>query len=176
MQRGWLPTGLLALLCLGAVACAASRDVGQSSQPLGYPPPGYPHHVGSTALEFFWRCAQPEPRLLQVEGVAVNISGGAPARFLKLELAGADVQGRYVASAIFETPAPEIWPGDSQPFRLALRTTGTEVRFDLFYEYGYEAERDVRLLAATGNTPFRLAEGLRNIVRDACSPTQHLTR
>ncbi len=174
--REWCLKNLFVLLCLGAVACSAPRGAGLASQPLVYPPPGYPHHAGSTALEFFWRCNQPEPRLLQVEGVAINVKGGLEARFLKLELAGVEAQGRYVASATFESPNLQIGLGESQPFRFALRTTGTEARFDLFYEYGFQTEEDVRLLAPVKPVSFLVAEGVRSMVRDACSPTQHLTR
>ena len=155
-----------------AAAHPADRSLGQRP----YPPPGYTHHVGSSALELFWNCNRPEPNLLRIDGVAVNRISGGDVHFLKFEAAGIGSREREVSSAKFDSPNIQISIGQSEPFRLDLQTTGQEVRFDLFYEYGFHSENEISLLAAAGEPPRFLAQGTRNIVRDACSATLHLAR
>jgi hypothetical protein len=168
--------GVLVLLGMGLFACTSAKMGGQSGWGLPYPPPGYAHHVGSHALELFWNCTRPEPNVLRMDGVAANPFSGADVLFLKFELAGVDAQGREVSSAHFESPNIQIWMDESAAFRLDLPTTGQEVRVDLFYEYGFHMDDEISLLAAVGDVPLLLAQGARNVVRDACSDTQHLAR
>lgn len=54
----------------------------------------------------------------------------------------------------------------SSPFRLAVRTTGSEARVDLYYQYRHRAD-DSGLPARFGDT-FQ-----RSYVRDACRPDAH---
>jgi hypothetical protein len=181
--------GLLALLSMGLFACASDGVGGAAGWQMPYPPTGYAHHIGSNPLDLYWNCARPGPSVLQMDGLAVNALGDAEVLFLKIELAGVNARGLDVSSAKFESPNIQIWMRESQPFRMDLPTTGAEVRFDLYYEYGYHGGGEGTdtprgflpdgrgaLLAAAGNFPILLAQGTRNVVRDACSPTQHLAR
>ncbi len=180
--------GVLALLSLGLAACTAVGVGGSSEWKVPYPPPGYAHRVGSSPLELFWNCARPGTNLLQVDGLAVNQLGDADVRSLKIELTGVNAQGADVSSATFESPNLQISTGESQPFRMDLHTTGAEMRFDMYYEYGYANGSEGRfiegsfqegrsiLLAAAGDFPLLLAQNTRSVVRDVCSPTQHLAR
>jgi hypothetical protein len=79
----------------------------------------------------------------------------------------------------------------STPFQLALRPTGREARFDLFYQYQFQEPGDsgsasqnaalpsgappVRLVSST---PFLLAQAppIRFMVWDVCSETMHRAR
>ncbi len=81
---------------------------------------------------------------------------------MELNLVGVDSQGGTVSQAATSLPDIAPWINQISPFHMRLQTVGSEVRFDLYYQY------------YPGTPRFGLAQ--RNFVRDACSPTQHLAR
>jgi hypothetical protein len=95
-------------------------------------------------------------------------------RDLQFELAGVDSGDRVVSEARAVPPDFALGINRTSPFQLTLRTTGTEVRFDLYY--GYRAQGGVRSSVAgpavTGAT--RLAQSQSwFMARDVCSDTPH---
>ncbi len=193
MKRIWRNrAGLLVLLGVGLAACAAEGGLAlRTTPPTPYPPPGFAHKVSSPAVELFWNCTRPAPDTLLLEGVAFNPWSGADIRFLEFDLVGVDARGATVTEA--SAAARDLIFGmmGSTPFQLALRPTGSETRFDLFYQYQYQEPGDsgggqpnaalptgappVRLVSST---PFLLAQAppIRFMVWDVCSETMHRAR
>jgi putative hemolysin len=164
MPARWLLKTQLWYLMAMALSLSACSTAGTSRVlglgPGSYPPAVYTHRVGSANVDIYWNCAQPEPGVLEMDGVVWN-TGGRTVNFMKLNLVGADSHGGTVSQAT--TSLPDIALGINQisPFHMRVRTVGSEVRFDLYYEY-------------YPGTEFGFSH--RNFVRDACSPTQHLVR
>ena len=101
----------------------------------------------------------------------------APLGYLELNLVGVDAQGRQTAEAAAEARDIQIFTNQQSPFQLDLRPAGTEVRFDLYYQYRFSQEYDTAMLAGPPVAGPRLfARTNSALVRDACSPTQHLAR
>jgi hypothetical protein len=172
-------TGLLVLLGMGLWGCAAGGTLlfpAMASTP--YPPPGYAHRVESSHVALYWNCTQPEPGLLQLAGRAFNPWSDQPVRFLELELVGVDDREHTVSGAKAEAADLQIYTNQSTPFQLDLRTAGTEVRFDLYYQYRFQDRGHNAIVA--GPVPggsFRLAQQtIRSLARDVCSETQHRWR
>jgi hypothetical protein len=183
--------GFLVLLVISLAACATEGGPWLPfAEPTPYPPPGFAHEVSSPAVRLFWNCTRPAPGTLRLEGMAFNPWSGAEIRFLEFDLVGVDSRGYTVTAT--SAAARDLIFGmmGSTPFQLELRTTGSEVRFDLFYQYRYQEPGDsgggehqaslstgapsVRLVSST---PFLLAQATqRFMVRDACSETMHRAR
>ncbi len=173
--RNGIRAGLVPLLLLGLSACAADGSFKLAMPPpVPYPPKGYTHMVGTAATVLYWNCTQPEAGMLRVEGTAFNPWGDAPIRYLEFELAGVDKQDSTVAEATAEARNSEIMTNQSSPFAVELRTTGREVRYDLYYQFQYPGGRSPMLSGPVVAGAFPRFHGIRFLVRDACSPTQHL--
>ncbi len=154
----------MAIVSLGlvAVGCAVSQP------PAAEAPVVFDHRVSDSHVEVYWTCSQPEPGVLQVDGVVRSPwTGGI--RFADVELVGVDARGYAVASVKAPVRDVLLHTNGSSPFQALLRTTGREARADLYYEYYRPAERD----SGFGFGLQRSEEFERSFVRDACEPTQH---
>jgi len=194
MKRIWLNrAGLLVLLGVSLAACAEEGGLAlrTTSPTTPYPPPGFAHEASSPAVQLFWNCTRPAPDTLLLDGVAFNPWSGADIRFLEFNLVGVDSRGYTVTEA--KAAARDLILGmmGSTPFQLALRPTGSETRFDLFYQYEFQEPGDtgsasqnaalptgappVRLVSSA---PFLLAQAppIRFMVWNVCSETMHRAR
>lgn len=171
--------GLLVLLGMGLWGCAAGGTMPfPAMASASYPPPDYAHRVESSAVALYWNCAQPEPGHLQMAGVAFNPWSSQPVRFLEFDLVGVDDHEGTVSGAKAEARDLQIFTNQSTPFQLDLRTAGTEVRFDLYYQYIFQ-DRGHGVVVSGPLPPgsFHLVQQTnRFLVRDACSETQHRWR
>ncbi len=114
---------------------------------------------------------------MRLEGTARNPWYSQDVRFLEFDLFGVDQDDRSVSSA--HAAAPNFMLGTNQitRFALVLRTTGREARYDLVYRYRFNEMEEMSARLAGPLTHLRLAQSLvQNVVRDACSDTQHLAR
>lgn len=172
----------LALACalgIALSACTADQSLrGPATEVTPYPPPGYTHTIQSSHVALYWNCARPEAGSLQVSGLAFNPWSGQPIRFLELELVGVSSGERTVSEVGTKARDIEILTSQSTPFQLTLRTAGTESRFDLYYRYNFQDDRDDRRQASLAwDGPILLAQSQKQFrVRDACSETLHRVR
>ncbi len=172
----------LALVCaLGAAltACAMDQSPGGLATPATpYPPPGYTHTVQSSHVALYWNCTRPDAGSVQVSGLAFNPWSGQPIRFLELELVGVSSGERTASEVGTKAPDIELLTNQSTPFQLTLRTTGAETRFDLYYRYIFQDDRDDRRQASLAwDGPALFAQPQKQFrVRDACSETLHRVR
>ena len=179
MRREWrLRLGLGVLLVCALVGCAA--DAMHSSSMIGaepYPPPGLPHRVASSHVELYWKCEHHGSGTLRVEGMARNPWSPQEVRFLEFDLVGVDRAGRAVSQAHADAPNFLLGTNQVTRFQLALRTTGGEVRYDLFYQYRFQELEEMAALPAGPPMRLRVAQSsVRFMIRDACGDTQHLAR
>ena len=177
-RNRWIQLGLLAFLGSGLVACGSEGGPGvPGSTPEAFPPTGYAHQRETEAVDLYWNCTQPAPDRLLLQGVAVN-SVAPEVRYLELTVVGVDAHGATVSEATGAARKSVIGTRQSAPIEMELRTTGREVRFDLFFQYqapgqsgGEKSELpagapEVRLVATH---PFLLAQTLtRLMLRDIC--------
>ena len=184
----WMHGGLLASLALSFAACATSGGPGLpgvSSTP--YPPPEYAHRIGSSALELFWNCTRLEANALALEGLVFNPRTASGIRDLEFSLVGVDRRGVTLTETNGVPQSPLVGTMQASNFQLILRLTGNEARFDLYYRYYYNEPGDPTFSVwPSGRPPVqRVASGplLKaqmannfNMVRDACSETQHRAR
>jgi len=176
MARQWvreMGTGSVLLLAIGLAACAAA-----GREPVAYPPPGLGHRVASPHLELFWHCIRPEPARLRLEGVAVNRWSAQEVRFLEFELVGMDAHEHTVSQATGAAQDFLLRPGQTTPFQLELQPVGSEVRFDLYYQYQAPTRDDDAVISqVVSSRLFLLAQQTnRFLARDACSESQHRAR
>ena len=163
---------LLVGVAMGVTACTAVNTPG-----TGVTPEVFMHRTANSELVLLWNCLQPASGGLRVEGVAHSPWQAQPIRFLELQLVGVDAQNRQTAEAAGKARDVQIFTNQRSPFQLDLRTVGTEARVDLFYQYLFSYEYDTAMVAGPPMVGPRLyAQTRTNMVRDACSPTQHLAR
>ncbi len=163
---------LLLLVAMGVTSCAGLDTAG-----TGAPPDAFLHRAANSEVVLLWNCLRPASGVLRVEGVARNPWQAQPIRYLEVEVVGLDAQGRQTAEAAGKVRDIQLFTNQQSPFQLDLRTSGAEVRFDLYYQYLFNAEWDNALLAGPPMVgQRRYAQTRTNMVRDACSPTQHLAR
>ncbi len=169
---------LVAVGVLGLVGCAAGTGVGlpvphgtaESAAP-------YAHRASTSDVVLYWNCIGPGPELLRLEGIAQNPWPDKPIVSLRFELAGVDAKGHEVSEARAEARDSQLSANRSTPFGLDLRTSGREVRFDLFFQYYLTPnELDARLAGAPVPLPRLRADTTRNLIRDVCGEAQHLAR
>ena len=170
--------GLLILLGMGLAGCAEDGTIHfppMASTP--YPPHEYAHRVETSHVALYWNCNQPEPGVLRLEGLAFNPWSNQPIKFLEFDLVGVNDRERTVSDAKADARDIQIFTNQSTPFHLDLRTAGTEVRFDLYYQYRAQDGRDNFIAGPMPSGSYRLAQQLnRFMARDVCSPTQHIWR
>jgi hypothetical protein len=123
-----------------------------------YPQAAYSQRVGTTDVTVYWNCTR-EATQVRFDGVVQNVRGG-PVKFVELELAGTDARGRYISEARTALKDVLLQPTRIAPFVIELRPTGSESRFDLFYQYQVDA-----VMSGDERPRFRAL--------DVCSPTQH---
>jgi hypothetical protein len=167
----------VAALAMCLVGCAAMESPEKSALPTE-PPEPFAHRVATSEVVLLWNCLQPEPGLVRVVGEALNPWQAQPIGFLEVQLVGVDAQDRQMAQATGRARDIQILTNQRSPFQLDLWTTGTEVRFDLYYRYQFHDEWDTsaRLAGPARIGPQRLAQTQTQLARDICSPTQHLAR
>lgn len=172
MTRTSLRVMLAAFLALALGACTLP-----AGRPSPYPPDTYAHRVASSHVVLYWNCVRPEPGILRLEGVAQNPWSPQEVRFLELELVGMNSQEQSVSHARGEAQDILIRTNQISPFRMELRPAGSEVRFDLYYEYRFQdVEMQGRLAGPLLGAPRLLAQTQRFLARDACSESQHRAR
>jgi hypothetical protein len=86
-------------------------------------------------LYVYWDCSKQAPGLLQVEGVAVQPHYPAPVQDLKFRLEGVDGRGNVVSKGEATAQDYMMHQMEQNPFRLVVRTVGTEARYNLTYTY-----------------------------------------
>jgi hypothetical protein len=178
-ERWCIRVAVLLALGLALSACAADgtyKPLANTSTP--YPPSGYTHTVQSSHVVLYWNCTQPEAGVLRLDGVAFNPWMSAPVQYLELEMEGVDAAAGSVSEGKAAARDIQIDTNRSSPFQIDLRTTGKEVRYDLYYQYRMNEGEGKRMDASLDwDGPVLFAQQNRRFsVRDACSDTQHLVR
>jgi hypothetical protein len=155
MRRG---VRLLAMMVVGLSACAQP-----GTQPPLYPPAVFEHRVSAASVSVFWNCTQPEPNLLQVDGVVQNI-GESQVQFAEVEVVGVNAKDQTVSHARGAVRDILLQINQTSPFSIQLRTLGDEARFDMYYWYYVRRGPGI---AGGGQ------QRVQNMARDICSPAQH---
>jgi hypothetical protein len=115
--------------------------------------------------------------------MAVNPWGDQPVRFLEFTLVGVDANEHSVSWTKGEAQSILLRTMQSTPFELDLTPTGSEVRYDLYYEYLFQDSSSDRLMGkvswdgspVAANRPLLLAMKQTFMARDVCSDSQHRT-
>ena len=163
---------LLVVIAMGLASCVAVDTAG-----TGAPPEALAHHTANSEVVLLWNCLQPASSVLRVEGLARSPWQAQPIRYLEVQVVGVNAQGRQTAEAAWKARDIQLFTNQQSPFQLELRTAGSEVRFDLYYQYLFNQEYDTTMLVGPAMVGRRLyAQTKTNMVRDACSATQHLAR
>ena len=163
---------LVVVVAMGVTSCVAVDTAGP-----GVPPEGFTHRAANSDVVLFWNCLEPTAGVLRVDGVARSPWQAQPIRYLEFQVVGLDAQGRKTAEVAGKAQDIQIFTTQQSRFQLDLRTGGAEVRFDLYYQYLFNQEYDSLLLAGPPMVGPRLyAQTRTNVVRDVCSPNQHLAR
>jgi hypothetical protein len=159
-------------LVLGLMSCVSAPVPGAG--PL-ISPDAFAHRTSSPHAVLYWSCGRTEPGTLQVDGIAQ--SPWSEVQSLEFELVGVDNRERIVSETKGKAQDATIRTNQTSQFQLTLRTVGSEVRFDLFYQHQFAPEQTDSMLTGPPVTFRRLvAWGNRFLVRDACSETQHRVR
>ena len=172
--RSAILPALATLLC----ACATG-DLGAGSTRgvVPYPPPGFAHTSGSSAVVLYWNCTRGDAGVVRLEGHAFNPWSSQPIRFLEFDLVGVDERERSVSEATMEARDIQLFTNQSTPIALEVRPAGGEQRFDLYYRYRFQDGGRDNFLAGAGSTFPILATRLNQFrIRDACSDAQHRAR
>ena len=190
----WHLVGPLAWVGMSLVACAANGGRGGLFGDFTpYPPPGFAHESASDLVELFWNCTRPQPETLLLDGLAFSTWTAQDIRDLEFSLVGVDARGTTVAEASGAPQSLVLETMRSTPFQLSLRLTGSEARFDLFYQYwdsggpsGNSSGSEPRSKLHGGGPPVQLVSSgpillaqVANtsiMVHDVCSDTQHRAR
>lgn len=138
----------------------------------------FAHRSATSEVVLLWNCQQPETERLQMTGVVQSPWQAQPIRGLEFALVGVDAKGRTTAQTGWDPKQLQLFTNQQVPFQLELKTTGTEARFDLYYQYFFEGEWDssARLAGPPVPIPRLLAQTKATLVRDVCSDGQHRAR
>jgi hypothetical protein len=121
----------------------------------------------------YWNCARPEAGQVRLEGLVYS-PYFSDVRDLQFELAGVDSSERVVSEARAVPPDFPLGINLTSPFQLTLRTTGNEVRFDLYYGYRAQGGLRSRLAGPPVAGLTLLAQSTSwFMARDVCSETPH---
>jgi hypothetical protein len=126
----WAPLVGLALI-VGACAGTATT----SSAPPKALLDDFAHRASRGPVSVYWSCSRPEANVLQVEGVAVQAQYPGPTRELTFRLEGVDARGATVTTGAAPARDLMMYTMEQNPFRVTVRTVGTEARFTLAYTY-----------------------------------------
>lgn len=147
---------------------AGQQQTVAAPQPVASPTV-FSHRVSTTHVVVYWNCARPESGQVRLEGLVYS-PYFSDVRDLQFELAGVDSGERVVSEARAVLPDYGLGMNRTVPFQLTLRTSGSEVRFDLYY--GYRAQGGLR--SSLAGPPVVLAQSQSWFrARDVCSDTQH---
>ncbi len=117
----------LASLAVALAGCGTARPMPDFDS--------FAHRVTDNVVVLHWNCSRPEPGVVQVAGVANNPYYQTPIQNLGFRLFGVNAQGSDVSLAQGTAQAFLIYMNSPSPFTLDLNTQGTEVRYDLIYNY-----------------------------------------
>jgi hypothetical protein len=170
-------TLMVVALVLSLAGCAA-MNASERGGISGAPPETFAHRVATSEVVLLYNCLQPEPGRQRVEGLMQNPWQAQPIRYPEFELVGVDAQERTTARSAGAARDLQIFTNQSTPFQLELKTSGTEVRLDLYYQYRFleGIEMDARLAGPPMAAPRLLAQTNTFLVRDACGASQHRAR
>lgn len=167
----WWRSLSIALLAGNVAACtslAAQRQTVATPEPTASSTV-FSHRVSTTHVLLYWNCTRPEPGQVRLEGLVYS-PYFSDVRGLQFELAGMARDERVVSETRAVLPDFGLGMNRTAPFQLTLRTTGTEVRYDLYY--GYRAQGGLR--SSLAGPPVVLAQSQSwFMARDVCSDTQH---
>ena len=166
------------VLLLSLAGCASLEPSGEGKVPQVFAPDSFTHRVATSEVALYWNCTRAEPGVLRMQGAAQNLGSMQEIRSLEFDLVGIGPQDRVVSGVKGEARDTAIRTRGVSPFRLDVRTAGSETRFDLYYQYHYsEGEQNDVLLAGPPMVPPRLlAQANRFLARDVCSESQHRRR
>ena len=173
---------LIGMALVMSLAGCAAMEAPESGSGRGLPPEALAHRVATSEVVLLWNCVEPEPGLLRVEGVAQSPWQAQPIRYLEFQLVGVDAQERTTAQTAGAARDVQLFTNQSTPFQLVLKTAGTEVRFDLYYDYRFNegfdigATQGVLVAGPPMAGPRLFAQTHTYLVRDACGATQHRAR
>ena len=164
----------IAVLALTVAGCASPG----TGQPSIYPPDVFAHRVATSEIVLYWNCSRPDAGILRVDGVAQSPWAAQPIRFLEFDLVGVNDRERTVSDVKGAAEDIQIFTNQLSPFHLELRPAGSEVRFDLYYEYRYNLNEEMYALLAGPPVPVSWLSAMTNrqLARDICSETQHRVR
>lgn len=161
-------------MLLSLAGCGPMGALGGGVAPTPAPE-SFTHRVATSDVVLLWNCLEPKPGALRVEGIAQNPWQAQPVQYLKFELVGVDARGHTTAQATGEALNDQLMTNQSTPFQLELKTTGTEVRFDLYYHYRFHEEFESVMVSGPPMTgPRLIAQTQTFLVRDCCGANQHL--
>jgi hypothetical protein len=173
---------LTATVVINLAGCAPIAAPGRDSVP-GSPPEAFPHRVATSEVVLRWICLQPEAGLLRLEGVAQSPWAAQPIGFLEFDLVGVNARDQVTVQTTGLARDIQLTTNQSTPFHLDLKTTGAEVRFDLYYRYRFlqffdRKASDGKLAGppVAGSSPYLLAQTNNYLARDVCAdakPKQH---
>jgi hypothetical protein len=126
----WVPLAGLALI-VGACAGTATT----SSAPPKALLENFTNRAFRGPVSVYWSCSRPEANVLQVEGVAVQKAYPGPTRDLTFRLEGLDGRGATVSWGTAPARDSMMYTMEQNPFRVTVRTVGSEARFNLTYTY-----------------------------------------
>jgi hypothetical protein len=178
MLRHFVVVGIVLLNLAG---CSSMNAPGRSTTPAASPET-FAHRVATSEVVLLWNCLESAPGVLRMEGIGQNPWQAQPIQYLEFELVGVDAQERTTARTTGAARDFQLMTNQSTPFQLDLKTTGTEVRVDLYYHYRFHEEFDMGALlgALVAGPPMAgprlLAQTQTFRVWDACGATQHLAR
>ena len=169
---------LMVLAIAMSLAGCAGADAPWSGSMSGSPPEAFVHRVASSDVILLWNCLEPESGQLRIDGVARSPWQAQPIRELEFDLVGVDAKERTTAQTAGAARDFQIYTSQSTSFELALKRSGSEVRFDLYYRYRFGDEYDMNAMVAGPPTvgPRLLAQTRAFLVRDVCGATQHRAR
>ncbi len=163
-------------LSLALAACAEiAPSAGMGSSPSIWAN-DLDHRRATPHVDIFWTCRQ-SGTALQLEGLVGNPALPGPVYYFEAELVGLDA-GEHVVSGGSGGARDEILrPGQSSPFALTVQASGSEARFDLFYDYRYNDSDKLLTTASSARMAWLLAaQEHRYRVVDACNPAKHRAR
>ena len=135
----------------------------------------FAHRSATSEVVLLWNCEQPTAGTAQMTGVVQSPWQSQPIRGLEFTLEGVDAKGRTTAQTSWDPKELLLFTNQQVPFQLDLKTTGSEARLDLYFQYFFEGEFDssARLAGSPVPIPHLFAQTKANLIRDACSDSQH---
>ena len=124
-------SGMMALI-LAALTAAACANVNVA---MNAPEDNYAFKVTDSTVNVSWNCIKGQPNILTVSGLFTNPTAPVSARDVDITVYGIGSNGRTVSQAKASTKDWLVQTMQSSPFVVTVNLTGTEVRYDLKYEY-----------------------------------------